>query len=152
MNSINLHQNSPKRAIESNNVGKLKKNKSQPQAFGQTKIKSLGETSTTVTSHPEDPQPHLLELPLLPQEIRQVVHRAQRLRMIRPEVRFTPCKRSAVQGLRLAFFGMALVVWGLQAWIRLGAPCGKGRKGNNDLVFGLMKKMSTTIVPRYMHS
>ena len=73
--------------------------------------------------------------------------------MIRPEVRFTPCQSSAVQGLRLAFFGMAPVVWGLQAWIRLGAPCGKGRKGEvNGLVFGLMKKMSSTIVPRYMHT
>ena len=40
------------------------------------------------------------------------MHRAQRRRVIRPEVRFTPCQSSAVQGLRLAFFGMAPVVWG----------------------------------------
>ena len=47
------------------------------------------------------------------------MHRAQRLRVIRTEVRFTPCQSSAVEGLRLAFFGMALVVWGLETLIRL---------------------------------
>ena len=58
--------------------------------------------SRKVTSHPEDRQPRLLQLPLLPQEVRQVVHGAERVRMIRTEVRFAPCKSSAVQGLRLA--------------------------------------------------
>ena len=101
---------------------------------------------------PEDPQAHLSQPPLPPQEQREVVHRGQRVRVIRPEVRFAACETSAVEGLRLAFFGMALVVWGLQAWIHLGVPCGKGRKGNNGFVFGLIKKMSSTIVPRYMHT
>ena len=41
--------------------------------------------------------------------------------------------------------GMAPVVWGLQAWIRLRVPCGKGRKVGNGLEFGLMKKMSSKI-------
>ena len=48
------------------------------------------------------PQPSLSQLPLLPQEVRQVVHGLKRVRMIRTEVRFAPCKSSAVQGLRLA--------------------------------------------------
>ena len=42
---------------------------------------------------------------------------------------------------------MAPVVWGLQAWICLRVPCGKGRKVGNGLEFGLLKKMSSTIVP-----
>ena len=33
---------------------------------------------------------------------------------------------------------------GLQAWICLRVPCGKGRKVGNGLEFGLMKKMSST--------
>ena len=48
------------------------------------------------------PQPSLSQLPLLFQKDRQVVHGAERVRMIRTEVRFAPCKSSAVQGLRLA--------------------------------------------------
>ena len=48
------------------------------------------------------PQPSLSQLPLLPQEQRQVVHGLKRLWVIRTEVRFAPCKSSAVQGLRLA--------------------------------------------------
>jgi len=47
-------------------------------------------------------QPRLSQLPLLPQEDRQVVHGLKRVRVIRTEVRFAPCKISAVQGLRLA--------------------------------------------------
>ena len=48
------------------------------------------------------PQPSLIQLPLLLQEQRQVVHGGQRGQMIRTEVRFLYCKSSAVQGLRLA--------------------------------------------------
>ena len=138
--------NSPKKVIQQ--YWEIQNKTIQASGLGQTKTKPLGEKSSTkVTSHPKDPQAHLLELPLPPQEHREVVHRAECLRVIRPEVRFTPCQSSSVEGLRLAFFRMALVVWGLQAWIRLGVPCGKGRKGNNDLVSELMKKMSSTIVP-----
>ena len=63
----------------------------------------LGQTSSRkVTSHPKDPQLRLSQLSLLPQEVRQVVHGGERLWVIRTEVRFAPCKSSAVQGLRLA--------------------------------------------------
>jgi len=48
------------------------------------------------------PQPRLSQLSLLLQEDRQVVHGLKRVRMIRTEVCFAPCKSSAVQGLRLA--------------------------------------------------
>ena len=48
------------------------------------------------------PQPSLSQLPLLPQELSQVVHGDQRVWVIRTEVRFAPCKISAVKGLRLA--------------------------------------------------
>ena len=48
------------------------------------------------------PQPSLSQLPLLLQEQRQVVHGGECVRVIRTEVRFPPCKSSAVQGLRLA--------------------------------------------------
>ena len=71
--------------------------------------------------------------------------------MIRTEVRFAPCKSSAVQGLRLASRDGTGGV-GPQAWIRLPVPCGKGRKVNNGFVFGLMKKMSSTIVTRKMRT
>ena len=73
------------------------------------------------------PQPRLSQLSLLPQEVRQVVHGGQRVRMIRTEVRFAPCKSSAVQGLRLASRDGTGGV-GPQARIRLRVPCGKGRK------------------------
>ena len=92
------------------------------------------------------PQPSLSQLPLLPQEQRQVVHGLKRVRMIRTEVCFPPCKSSAVEGLRLASRDGTSGV-GPQAWIRLRVPCGKGRKVGNGLEFGLMKKMSSTIVP-----
>ena len=44
---------------------------------------------------------------------------------------------------------MASVVWGpgLDPPVSTMWPCGKGRKMNNGLVFGLMKKMLSTIVP-----
>ena len=61
-----------------------------------------GERSRNVTSHPEDHQPRLSQLPLLFQEHREVVHEAERLRVFRPELRFAPNKTSAVQGLCLA--------------------------------------------------
>ena len=92
------------------------------------------------------PQPRLSQLPLLPQELGKVVHGLKRVRMVRTEVRFAPCKSSAVQGLRLASRDGTGGV-GPQAWVRLRVPCGKGRKVGNGLEFGLMKKMSSTIVP-----
>ena len=72
------------------------------------------------------PQPSLSQLPLLPQERSQVVHGDQRLWVIRTEVRFAPCKNSAVQGLRLASRDGTGGGVGPQAWIRLRVPCGKG--------------------------
>ena len=64
--------------------------------------------------------------------------------MIRPELRLAPHKGSAVQCLRLASRDGA----------RGGAPgldppasnMWKEKKGDNGLVFGLMKKMSNTVV------
>ena len=103
-------------------------------------------SSRKVTSLHERPQPSLSQLPLLLQERGKVVHGDQRVRMIRAEVRFAPCKSSAVQGLRLASRDGTGGV-GPQARIRLRVPCGKGRKVGNGLEFGLMKKMSSTIIP-----
>ena len=94
---------------------------------------------------PKGFRPRLSQLPLLPQEHREVVHGLKRLRVIRPEVRLAPCKGSAVQGLGLASRDGAGGVEP-QFWIRLRVPCGEGRKVNNGLVFGLMKKMSNTVV------
>ena len=133
----------PKKVIQQ--YWDIDKRKSRPQALAKQKY-ALGETSSKVTSHPKDPQPRLIQLPLLLQKGRQVVHGGQRVRMIRTEVRFAPCKRSAVQGLRLASRDGTGGV-GPQAWIRLRVPCGKGRKVGNGLEFGLMKKMSSTIIP-----
>ena len=65
------------------------------------------------------PQPSLSQLPLLFQKDRQVVHGGERLWVIRTEVRFAPCKRSAVQGLRLASWDDGVGGVGPQAWIRL---------------------------------
>ena len=120
------------------------KTKIQASGLGQTR-NALGERSRNVTSHPEDCQPRLSQLPLLQQEHREVVHGLKRLRVIRPEVRLAPCKGSAVQGLGLASRDGAGGVEP-QSWIRLRVPCGEGRKVNNGLVFGLMKKMSNTVV------
>ena len=79
--------------------------------------------SRKVTSlQPKDPQPRLLQLPLPVQKDREVVHGDQRVRMIRTELRFVPCKSSAVQGLRLASRDGTGGV-GPQAWIRLRVPC-----------------------------
>ena len=108
------------------------------------KQNTLGETSRNVTSHPKDHQPRLSQLPLLFQEHREVVHGLKRIRVIRPELCFAPCKTSAVQGLGLASRDGA----------RGGAPgldppasnMWKEKKGDNGLVFGLMKKMSNTVV------
>jgi hypothetical protein len=47
------------------------------------------------------------------------VHGAERVRVIRAEVRFAPCKSSAVQGLRLASWDDGIGGVGPQAWIRL---------------------------------
>ena len=89
----------PKKVIQQ--YWKIDKRKSRPQALAKQKY-ALGETSSKVTSHPKDPQPRLLQLPLLFQKDRQVGHGGERLWVIRTEVRFVPCKSSAVQGLRLA--------------------------------------------------
>jgi len=89
----------PKKVIQQ--YWEIDKKKSRPQALAKQKY-ALGETSGKVTSHPKDPQPRLSQLPLLFQKDRQVGHGGERVRMIRTEVRFAPCKRSAVQGLRLA--------------------------------------------------
>ena len=91
-------------------------------------------------------QPRLSQLSLLFQKVRQVVHGSKRVRVIHTEVCFAPCKSSAVQGLRLASRDGTGGV-GPQARIRLRVPCGKGRKVGNGLEFGLMKKMSSTIIP-----
>ena len=103
-------------------------------------------SSRKFTSLHERPQPSLSQLPLLPQERGKVVHGGERLWVIRTEVRFAPCKSSAVKGLRLASRDGTGGV-GPQAWICLRVPCGKGRKVGNGLEFGLMKKMSSTIIP-----
>ena len=104
-----------------------------------------GERSRNVTSHPKDHQPRLSQLPLLFQEHREVVHGDERIRVIRPELRFAPRKGSAVQGLGLGSRDGAGGVEP-QSCIRLRVPCGEGSKVNNGLVFGLMKKMSNTVV------
>ena len=106
----------PKKVIQQ--YWEIDKRKSRPQALAKQKY-ALGETSSKVTSHPKDPQPRLIQLPLLPQEVRQVGHGGERVRMIRTEVRFAPCKRSAVQGLRLASWDDGVGGVGPQAWIRL---------------------------------
>ena len=68
---------------------------------------------------PKTLSPASSSFPLLPQEVRQVGHGGERVRMIRTEVRFAPCKRSAVQGLRLASWDDGVGGVGPQAWIRL---------------------------------
>ena len=68
------------------------------------------------------------------------------MRMIRPELCFAPCKSSAVQGLRLASWDDGVGGVGPQAWIRL-YHVEREEKVGNGLEFGLMKKMSSTIIP-----
>ena len=116
----------------------------QASGLGQTKNvkRPPGRSPLSI----QRPQPSLIQLPLLLQEHGKVVHGLKRVRMIRTELRFAPCKSSAVQGLRLASQDGTGGV-GPQARIRLRVPCGKGRKVGNGLEFGLMKKMSSTIVP-----
>ena len=48
------------------------------------------------------PQPRLSQLSPLPQKGCKADHGGERVRVIRTEVRFAPCKSSAVEGLRLA--------------------------------------------------
>ena len=55
----------PKKVIQQ--YWDIDKRKSRPQALAKQKY-ALGETSSKVTSHPKDPQPRLIQLPLLPQE------------------------------------------------------------------------------------
>ena len=110
----------PKKVIQQ--YWEIDKRKSRPQALAKQKY-ALGETSGKVTSHPKDPQPRLLQLPLLFQKDRQVGHGGERVRVIRAEVRFAPCKRSAVQRLRLASWDDGVGGVGPQAWIRLWVLC-----------------------------
>ena len=106
----------PKKVIQQ--YWEIDKRKSRPQALAKQKY-ALGETSSKVTSHPKDPQPRLIQLPLLPQDGSQVGHGVERVRVQRAEVRFAPCKSSAVQGLRLASWDDGVGGVGPQAWIRL---------------------------------
>ena len=77
-------------------------------------------SSRKVTSlQPKDPQLRLLQLPLLPQKPRQVVHGGERVWVLRTEVCFAPCKRSAVEWLCLASWDDGVGGVGPQAWIRL---------------------------------
>ena len=50
----------------------------------------------------KDLSPASASFPLLLQGDRKAVHGVERVRVIRTEVHFAPCKSSAVQGLRLA--------------------------------------------------
>ena len=122
--------------------------KEQIQASGLGQTKKCPWWNALQESHlsPGRPQPGLIKLPLLPQEGSQVVHGLKRLWVIRAELCFPPCKSSAVQGIHLASRDGTGGV-GPQARIRLRVPCGKGRKVSNGLEFGLMKKMSSTIIP-----
>ena len=91
----------PKKAIQP--IFGNRKERIQASGLGHTKnmpLKNLLQEGYLPA--PKDPQPGLIELPLLPQEVRQVVHGGERLWVIRTEVRFQPCKSSAVEGLRLA--------------------------------------------------
>ena len=112
---------------QSNQYWEIEKNKSRPQALAKQKNPLVKRPPGRSPVSIQRPQPRLSQLSLLPQEVRQVVHGGQRVRMIRTEVRFAPCKSSAVQGLRLASRDGTGGV-GPQARIRLRVPCGKGRK------------------------
>ena len=72
----------------------------QASGLGQTKNvkRPPGRSPLSI----QRPQPSLSQLPLLLQGRGKVVHGLKPVRMIRTEVRFAPCKSSAVQGLRLA--------------------------------------------------
>ena len=89
----------------------------QASGLGQTKNvkRPPGRSPLSI----QRPQPSLIQLPLLPQEGSQVVHGLKRVRVIRAEVRFAPCKSSAIQGLRLASWDDGVGGVGPQAWIRL---------------------------------
>ena len=135
-------------AQESNptNIGKSKRTNPGLRPWPNKKMPLVKRPPGRSPLSIQRPQPRLSQLPLLLQEHGKVVHGGERVRMIRAEVRLVPCKSSAVQGLRLASRDGTGGV-GPQAWIRLRVPCGKGRKVGNGLEFGLMKKMSSTIVP-----
>ena len=90
----------PKKAIHP--ILGNRKESIQASGLGHTKNMSLKNLPQEGHLSPQRPQPRLSQLPLLPQEHGKVVHGMKRVRMIRTEVRFAPCKSSAVQGLRLA--------------------------------------------------
>ena len=74
---------------------------------------ALGETSSKVTSHPKDPQPRLIQLPLLPQDGSQVGHGGERVRVQRAEVRFVPLEEVIGAHLGLLFAGVQVIGWHL---------------------------------------
>ena len=90
-------------AQESNptNIGKSKRTNPGLRPWPNKKmplVKRPGRSPLSI----QRPQPRLSQLPLLLQERGKVVHGDQRVWVIRTEVRFAPCKISAVKGLRLA--------------------------------------------------
>ena len=91
-------------AQESNptNIGKSKRKNPGLRPWPQKKIAPEKLPRKVTTSLHERPQPRLSQLSPLPQEQRQAVHGVERPWVIRTEVRFVPCKSSAVEGLRLA--------------------------------------------------
>ena len=107
----------PKKVIQQ--YWEIDKKKSRPQALATTKNMPLKNVLQEGHLSPQRPQPRLIQLPLLPQEGSQVGHGVERVRVIRTEVRFVPCKSSAVQGLRLASWDDGVGGVGPQAWIRL---------------------------------
>ena len=116
---------------QSNQYWEIEKKESRPQALATKKYALEKPPPGRSPLSIQRPQPRLSQLPLLFQKDRQVVHGGERVRMIRTEVRFAPCKISAVEGLRLASRDGTGGV-GPQAWIRLRVPCGKGRKVSLD--------------------
>ena len=87
---------------QSNQYWEIEKKESRPQALATNKKMPLvkrppGRSPLSI----QRPQPSLSQLPLLLQERGKVVHGGERVWVIRAEVRFAPCKSSAVQGLRL---------------------------------------------------
>ena len=91
-------------AQESNptNIGKSKRTNPGLRPWQNKKMPLVKRPPGRPPLFIQRPQPRLSQLSPLPQEQRQVVHGGERVRVIRTEVRFAPCKSSAVQGLRLA--------------------------------------------------
>ena len=86
----------PKKAIQP--ILGNRKERIQASGLGHTKNMPLKNLLQEGHLSPQRPPPGLSQLPLLPQEPGKVVHGGERLWVIRTEVRFAPCKSSAVQG------------------------------------------------------